>query len=531
MSGEDPFPREYQETAGVSLSREGEGRGEGDQMSRPPIRTGKSLINFIALTLTLSLSGEGIAAAAEFQVNSYTPGDQSYPAACADDAGHLTVVWESRGRDGSGTAVRAAQHDASGAGAEEIAVNATTANDQQLAAVSCTPSGEFIVAWESRGQDGDDFGIVARRFDGSGPRGGEVAVNSYTTERQRAASLCRDGRGGFVVAWQSYEQDGDGYGIFGQRFDGADARRGEEFRVSSFTEDSQAHPAIACAESGFVAIWQSAEQDGDGYGIFARRWDSAGAPLGSEFQVNTATIGDQQLPAIAVNSGGDFLIVWQSDDQDGDGTGILARRLARDGGPAGPEMLVNTFTAFDQEQPAVAATTLGGFLVVWSSARDGDEHGVFARPVDAAGVPRESEFQVNTYTLGVQGAFSDEGHAIAVAATASGERVIVWHSTRTVGTAQDGDGFGVFAQRSQRSALVCVGDCSGDLAVGIDELVLGVTLALADRSASACPSFDRDGDDRVRVPELVAAVRSALDGCLELAAPPILTFPRKGGRS
>jgi hypothetical protein len=462
-------------------------------------------------------------------VNTYTPGDQAYPAACADDAGRLTVVWESRGQDGSGIAVRAAQSEGSGAGATEMAVNATTANDQQLATVSCAASGEFIVAWESRGQDGDDFGIVARRFDGSGPRGGEVLVNTYTTERQRAASLCSDGGGGFVVAWQSYEQDGDGYGIFGQRFDGTDARRGEEFRVSSFTEDSQAHPAIACDASGFVVIWQSAEQDGDGYGIFGRRWDRDGMPLGTEFQVNTTSEGNQRLPAVATSADG-FLVVWESDDdQDGDGDGIIVRRFSTDGSPAGSELLVNAFTAFDQEQPAVAAVD-GGFLVAWSSASDGDEHGVFARRLDTAGTPQGTDFQVNAYTLGVQGAHSDEGHVIAVAAR-PGAQTIVWHSTRTVGRAQDGDGFGVFAQRPAGQPPVCAGDCNGNRMVSVDELVLGVSLLLVDASASACRAHDRDGDDRVQVAELVAAVRSALDGCPEHTAPPILTFPRTGGRS
>jgi hypothetical protein len=46
--------------ARVPLFREGEGRGEGDQISPRLARTGKRLINFIALTLSLSLTGEGV---------------------------------------------------------------------------------------------------------------------------------------------------------------------------------------------------------------------------------------------------------------------------------------------------------------------------------------------------------------------------------------------------------------------------------------------------------------------------------------
>jgi hypothetical protein len=215
---------------------------------------------------------------------------------------------------------------------------------------------------------------------------------------------------------------------------------------------------------------------------------------------------------VTVADGGGFLIAWTSDDdQDGDGSAILARRFAADGTAAGDALLVNAFTAHDQEQPSVSALR-AGFMIAWSGASDGDEHGVFARRLDAAGVPRGSEFQVNAYTLGVQGAFSDEGRALVVAGDAAGEAAVTWHSARTIDRGQDGDGFGVFARRLAVSPP-CAGDCSFDLVVRVDELVLGVNLVLTDGSAATCAALDGDGDLRVGVAELVAAVRSALDGC------------------
>ena len=47
----------------------------------------------------------------------------------------------------------------------------------------------------------------------------------------------------------------------------------------------------------------------------------------------------------------------------------------------------------------------------------------------------------------------------------------------------------------------------------IDELVKAVGLALNDEPAGACTAVDRNGDDQVTIDELVAAVKSALDGC------------------
>jgi dienelactone hydrolase len=59
----------------------------------------------------------------------------------------------------------------------------------------------------------------------------------------------------------------------------------------------------------------------------------------------------------------------------------------------------------------------------------------------------------------------------------------------------------------------CAGDCNGDGAVAIDELVTGVAQALGTTAGDGCPRFDRDGDGSVSIAELIAAVAAALDGC------------------
>jgi len=61
---------------------------------------------------------------------------------------------------------------------------------------------------------------------------------------------------------------------------------------------------------------------------------------------------------------------------------------------------------------------------------------------------------------------------------------------------------------------VCAGDCNEDGRVAIEDLILGVNVALSRESISACLSIDGDGDGSVAVSELVRAVRSNLDDCL-----------------
>ena len=57
-----------------------------------------------------------------------------------------------------------------------------------------------------------------------------------------------------------------------------------------------------------------------------------------------------------------------------------------------------------------------------------------------------------------------------------------------------------------------VGDCNQDGHVTVDELVIGVNIALGELQLSACPTFDSSGDGQVTVEELTLAVNNALSG-------------------
>ncbi len=72
-------------------------------------------------------------------------------------------------------------------------------------------------------------------------------------------------------------------------------------------------------------------------------------------------------------------------------------------------------------------------------------------------------------------------------------------------------------------SAVCVGDCGGDDTVAVNELIVGVGIALGAGSLSTCPSLDMNDDGTVAISELVMAVNNLLMGCLHEATP---TGPR-----
>jgi hypothetical protein len=59
----------------------------------------------------------------------------------------------------------------------------------------------------------------------------------------------------------------------------------------------------------------------------------------------------------------------------------------------------------------------------------------------------------------------------------------------------------------------CGGDCDGSGGVAVNELVLGVNIALERAAVAACPAFDQNDSQRVEVDELVDAVNNSLKGC------------------
>src|SRR5512143_2811826 len=63
-----------------------------------------------------------------------------------------------------------------------------------------------------------------------------------------------------------------------------------------------------------------------------------------------------------------------------------------------------------------------------------------------------------------------------------------------------------------RPARACPGDCDGDGAVTVDELIGGVGLAL-DQDTGLCSTFDQNGDEQVTVDEVTAGVVTALSSC------------------
>src|SRR5439155_20987784 len=102
--------------------------------------------------------------------------------------------------------------------------------------------------------------------------------------------------------------------------------QGSPIWVNITTLGTQEYAAVATDAAGnFVVTWSSQNQDGSGWGVYAREYDAAGAALSGEYLVNTTTAGDQ-LYSSAARPGGNLVIVWSGNGV-GDADGVFAQRF------------------------------------------------------------------------------------------------------------------------------------------------------------------------------------------------------------
>ncbi len=212
------------------------------------------------------------------------------------------------------------------ASGSETRVNTTTSGSEQTSntagrQIASDSAGNYVVVWDNGSE------IYARKYNSSGTAiTGELHVNTNTANTQASPAVAMDSTGKFVVTWQSNHSGGD-YGVRGQLFDANGNMVGSEFALNTYTTNDQVNTAVAMTTSGFIATWMSNGQDGSNKGVYAQRFDSTGAKVGSEFRVNTTTSNDQWDSQVAVDASGNFVITWTSNSQDGSYDGVYAQRL------------------------------------------------------------------------------------------------------------------------------------------------------------------------------------------------------------
>ena len=477
----------------------------------------------------------------------FTSDDPAGPAIDTDDAGNYVIVWTDE-YDGDGSGIFARGFTADGIGLfAQMQVNVGITGVQENPHVAVDADGDFVVTWESD-PTGSNLEIFASGFTADGsPRFAEFKVNTIIADKDEHPRLDMMDNGDFIIAWDSGidDQTPGTKEVHFRRFladstpvDGADVianwwtRGNQRFPDPSFDSDGN-----------FVITWQSGAggtdeyQDGDVSGIFARIFDASGIAIDvsnlsgqcfdvcatavpgcnadelifptKEICVNDYTIDSQDMPRVARNDRGEFVITWHSAGSDGvappgasrtmddSANSVHAKRFDSDGNAQGDAWQVNSFILSEQVFPDVAIGLGGGFVISWSSlfqevnpavasdCADGDigtilsgacdaMSEVYSEEYNADGTVRNAEFRINTGFVNPAPMTALDGIQVypAVDVADTGVSVTAWATgpppspfPGASSDAQDGDGWGAMARNTGLvdSLLFADGFESGDL--------------------------------------------------------------------
>ena len=214
-------------------------------------------------------------------------------------------------------------------------------NDDTDPSIAMDDDGDFVVAWQSEDQDGDNWGIFARRYDSAGVALGTAAVPRERDDHRassRRPDVAMDADGDFVVVVGRQRREPTTTGAStASAINAAGTRR----RAAS----SGSTPSIANEQDhglGFdgrrrpVRRHLGEQQPGRQRrrASIARSTSPRARSTAASFLVNTTTNGDQKISAVAMDDSGGYVVAWSGDGRRRDSDGVcgaaLRRRRGRD---------------------------------------------------------------------------------------------------------------------------------------------------------------------------------------------------------
>jgi len=277
-------------------------------------------------------NASGTKVGGETRISTSTAGPQDGPAITGLADGGYLAVWEGNG-SGDAYGIFAQRFDASGAKVGgETRINSTTTDLQSDPAITVLANGGYVVSWQSYPDDHDNDedtqapgDIYAQLYNASGAKvGGQSLVSTTTAGNQEEPNVTALSDGGYLVTWNG-NGSGDSAGIFAQRYNASGAKVGAETRINTTTADNQEFSQItALADGGYLIVWESYNQDGQYSGVYSQRFDVNGNKLSGltgDASANTLTWSGSGSVVIDAGAGNDSLTGGSGNDHLNAGAG------------------------------------------------------------------------------------------------------------------------------------------------------------------------------------------------------------------
>ncbi|RXJ82829.1 hypothetical protein, partial [Arcobacter cloacae] len=204
------------------------------------------------------------------------------------------------------------------------AVTETSHVNESNSEVAGLSDGGYVVVWQ--GVDSNGSGIYSQKFDANGNKVEDAfLINTVQTGHQTEPQVTDLGNGKYLVTWSDFSTVPSS--LKGQIMDGNNLMKiGEEITIA----DKQGiywDPITGLEDGGFIITWSSnvaGQEDNNGFGVYGQRYDANGNVVDSKFLINQTTNGNQQDSDVTYKDG-KLIVTWTGNDTNG--TGVYSREF------------------------------------------------------------------------------------------------------------------------------------------------------------------------------------------------------------
>lgn len=519
----------------------------------------------------------GSAAGAPFPVNSTTAGDQYAVSLTAPPDGGFIAVWQSLdfADPPADPAVFGQRYDAGGVPmGTEFRVSAPQATAADDPAVAADGHGNFVVVWNGPPEPGASTTILERRFRGAGtPIAGPTPVSVLPTAGPDPAPLqinpavAAEPAGRYLVVWQRENGDGSEDAIIAQRFAAIDltpsatpsatathtaTRTVTATVTATATESATRTPTVSPSPSRtatgtpsatlaptttatrtrtLTATVSATATSTPTRSASATRTTASTAtatasasgsatPTASRTSTRTATASASPT---ATTTDVPTVTTTPTPSATSTATASTSPTATTTDAPtvtASPSPTA-TSIATASASPTATATALPSSTRTASSSPTSSSTPTATDTAAATPTDTTAPTASVTATASPSATLAMTPSAIAtVTPTASPAASLTATQTSPSPTATTATETAAVptstppaTETATPSAPSCAGDCDGDRRVAINELIAAVGIALDDAAPTACRAADVAGDGHVTIDDLIRAVGSALTGC------------------
>jgi Ca2+-binding RTX toxin-like protein len=339
------------------------------------------------------------ASGAEFDVNSTYTRTQAHSDAATLADGSAIFVWVDADFNISANRYIRAKIYAPDGSAKNVELTLVSGSSFINPAVTGLTGGGFVVTWEGLTT------IQAQIFDVNGVAAGAAFNVSPAGLSANGPDVTALDGGGFAISWHDERTSGTDTsrsGVHVRSFDQYGAALQPDTLVNVATIGNQADTSIAALPGGYVVTFT--DRGGSSWLIKARIYDAAGAPVGSEFVVNSGAGATSVESSVTVLAGGAFAVAWYETGIAGSGHAI--QLFSASGERIGSQINVPSGLAGTQVGPKLVALADGGFALAWTAntgaLSDGSGRAVFVQVFDALGQAAGGPMLANNQTVGEQ---------------------------------------------------------------------------------------------------------------------------------